>query len=754
VRRLGAAASVVAIGAAAMVPLLPRVGLASSFCNTPTVSGISVNGAQQQFGAAGSTVTVTGSNFMSPLTCTKLQVNIGTASFIVTAQSSTQFSFTSQAGMSGQLSVAAIDNQNPPQATAADSHLIFVTTPTGGSLDNTTPTTGATVHLSGSYFDFHLQPGWEQYGATYRMSNGSGCPGSPSAAPSFADDQHLNVPMPSQFCDGSVTVTLSAPLDAGNPSGSRMSFQLPAATFDIAPKPNAFGGSYSVGQTATVTGSGFGPGPGYTRGAVSVNGIGASVSSWTDGSVSFVVPGAAINGSAVQLTRPYDNLTFSVGSLNVNATVGGLSPAKAAVGDAVTITGSGFGTQPGSVNVNSTQATVTSWSPSSIGFTVPAGATTGPVSVSPGNTNAPASTPTLTLIPKITGITPTHAAPGALIEIDGTTFGTQQGAVDMGGQSAQVTLWGDKSVLAVVPGLAPGSTTVTVAPPGTDAASSPFTVDAPPPPSPSASPGSSGSSGSSGSTGSSGSGSKSSSSSSSSSGGTPATAAPSFIAPSPSGPIIAHGPVPFFRPSPPPGPVSLRLQSAANQTDPGGSVNFTVTLIAFGKPIVGAPVDMLLVIEPGTDASIVPAHAVTDANGQVQGSIRLSKTPGDHIVLARSGIYSDEIRVVGGRNDTKAVAAANQLSEHPAAATPPLLAVRSPVLWALISCLLLFGIGFGLNLVTAPGAAEPGGVAGRRSLGSSLRAGAGLVGDVARVVGGLAAVVGAQVVGAVRRARG
>jgi hypothetical protein len=732
VRRLAAAVSVVALGAGALVPLMPRAGFASTLCtNTPQVSSITVGSSPQQFAPQGSTVTVIGSGFTS-VTCNQVRVNLGTAALTIPAQSSTQFSFTSQAGMSGQMAVAAIDNSG--QTTSADNHLIFITTPTGNSLDNSTPTTSTTVHLDGSNFDFHLPSGWEQYSASYRWANGSGCPGAPSASPSFADNQHINVPMPSQFCDGTVAVTLSAPCNTSQtvcPNGaSRMTLPPLTAPFDIAPRVTGLGGSSTAGQTATVSGSGFGS----TAGPVSVSGTSASVTSWTDGSVSFVIPNAATSGT-VQLTRPYDNTTFSGGNLGVTATITGLSPAKAAVGDAVTVTGSGFGTQ-GSLSVNSTQATVSQWTPTSITFTVPAGATTGPVSVNPNSTNAPTSAPNLTVIPKITGITPTHAAPGALIEIDGTTFGTQQGTVDIGGENAQVTLWGDKEVLATIPtDLAPGGSTVAVTPPGAQAASAAFTIDAPPPPPPSSS------------------SSSSSSSASSSSGATPA-ATPGFIAPSPAGPIIAHGPVPFVKPSPPPGPVSLRLQSAANQTDPGGSVKFTVTLIAFGKPIVGAPVDLLLVIEPGSDATIVPAHAVTDANGQVQGSIRLSKTPGDHIVLARSGIYSDEIRVVG-RSATNTVAAAgNQLPSGPATAAPPFLAVRSPVLWALISCLLLFGIGFGLNLVTAPAVAGPGEpVVTRRSVSSSMRAGAGLVGEAGRLAAGLVAVLGAQLVGALRRAR-
>jgi hypothetical protein len=87
--------------------------------------------------------------------------------------------------------------------------------------------------------------------------------------------------------------------------------------------------------------------------------------------------------------------------------------------------------------------------------------------------------------------------------------------------------------------------------------------------------------------------------------------------------------------------------------------------------------------------------------------------------------------------------------------TPPLLAVRSPVLWALLTCLLLFGLGFGLNLATAPAGAS-GGVASAERAGwrGALRGGAGVATEMARFAAAVVAILGAQALGAVRRARG
>lgn len=727
-KRLAAVCSLALVGGAALVPLLPRVSYAST-CPQPQVSGISVGSTAQQFAAPGSAVTINGTN-LQPFGCST-SVTIGGTTVSPSQQTTNSAFFFSvpQGGLSGEVVVTLTDSLGSPISDS--NHLVFVTTPAGsGALSTSGPMyTGTTAQESGSYLNFNIG-NLEGYSATYVAAHGGNCAGVPASPPSLADASHLNVPLTTQFCQGTVTVTLSAPTTT-NSGAPRMSFPLKGAPFDIAPHVTAQPGSGTAGQNVTVGGSGFG-----TGGSVVVGSVAAGVSSWTDGSVSFTVPSTATSGN-VQLTRSYDGVSFSGGGLSVTATANAPSPAKAAVGDPVTVSGAGLGS-PGSVTVNSVQATVSSWTSTAISFTVPSGATTGPIAISPNGTNPPASSPSMTVIPKITGITPSNASAGSLIEIDGTTFGTSQGTASVGGQSAQVTLWGDSSVVAQIPaGLPPGSTTVTVSPPSTDSASYPYSIAAPTP--------SSSSSSSSSSAGHSSSSQNQSSSSSATS---------SFIAPSASGPIIAHGPVNFVRPSPPPGPVSLRLNSTANQADPGSTVKFSVTLIAFGKPVAGAPVDLLLVIEPGSDASILPSHAVTDASGQVQGTIHLSKTPGDHIVLARSGIYSDEIRVVG-RSASNTVAS-SPLSGSAPGNSPPFLAVRSPVLWALVSCLLLFGIGFGLNLMTSPAVsgAPAGGPGQSRGAAGSLRGAGAMLGDVVRVPAGLVAVLGATLVGAMRRGRG
>jgi len=751
-RRAVALTAVVAMAGAAM-PLLPRVASASTqLCSTPQIQSLS-----PQHGKAGTTVTITGSGF-SPGICS-LSVSVGgnTVSSPHVVDSG-HITFSAQDAWYGGVQVSLTDSSNA--SNPSNNNLTYVTDPGFNlNLDNGTPATGATVHILGTGFQFGSLQGAEQTTATYTWTapgTSGNCAGAPSAAPAIQDSGHIAVQVPSQYCDGAVNLTLSAPSDTANPSSNRITYTF-SGHFDIAANPTGMSRTSAVpGQTVTVSGTGLG----NQGGTATINGQGAPVQSWSDTAVTVQVPSTATSG-ALTFVRAVDSKSFSAPqSLTVSGSVSSVTPSQGAVGDSITVSGAGFGTQAGSVSIGGTAATVSSWSPSSIAFTVPDGVTAGgtTISITTNGTAAP-SAPAFTVLAKVTGMTPAHAPAGSVVEIDGTTFGTQQGMVQVGGQDATVTVWGDKSVVVQLPsGLAAGPTTVSLTPVGSSAAASyPYSIDAPPPPSSTGGGGSGSGSGSSGGGSGSGSGSTSGGSGGGHTSPVPGTpgvqvASNGLILPSASGPVIAHGPVQFTKPSPPPGPVSLKLDAKDAQSDPGTAVPFTVSLIAFGKPVVGAPVDLLLVIEPGSDAALDPVHGVTNAQGQVTGTIHLSKTPGDHIVLARSGIYSDEVRVVGrGANAT--VASGRVGTADTGSAMPSLVSVRSPVLWALVACILLFGAGFGLNLVTAPaygGGAGAATTARQRSAREALLDIAAAAGSVARYGASLVAVLGALALGAVR----
>jgi hypothetical protein len=113
---------------------------------------------------------------------------------------------------------------------------------------------------------------------------------------------------------------------------------------------------------------------------VTFNGIAASPTSWSNGSITAPVPVGASNGSLVVTVNGFqtNGLTF-----DIVPNILSLTPASGPVGTTVTIGGNGFGTSQGfgGVTFNGTSATVTNWSDTSISVTVPQGAATGNVVV-------------------------------------------------------------------------------------------------------------------------------------------------------------------------------------------------------------------------------------------------------------------------------------------------------------------------------------------------------------------------------------
>ena len=154
-------------------------------------------------------------------------------------------------------------------------------------------------------------------------------------------------------------------------------------------------------------------------------------------------------------------------------TISNFSPNKGAVGVNVTINGTNL-TGVTAVMFNGTSASFTVNSSTKITAKVPAGATTGPISVTaPGGTATSATN--FTVAPQISGFTPTIGAVGAVVTITGVNF-TGATAVKFHGASAKYTVDSSTQVTATVPASATtGPITVTTAA-GTGTSATNFTV--------------------------------------------------------------------------------------------------------------------------------------------------------------------------------------------------------------------------------------------------------------------------------------
>src|SRR5260370_18015494 len=135
-----------------------------------------------------------------------------------------------------------------------------------------------------------------------------------------------------------------------------------------------------IGGTVTVISSGFRP---SARGnQVLFNEPAAAATAWSDTSITVTVPSSATSGSVSVVEDSFSSNTASFTVIE-GLSVSGLSPAIGPVGTSVTITGTGFGaTQSNSVaSFYAAPGNIVSWSDTAIVATVPAGTSTGNVSV-------------------------------------------------------------------------------------------------------------------------------------------------------------------------------------------------------------------------------------------------------------------------------------------------------------------------------------------------------------------------------------
>ncbi len=188
--------------------------------------------------------------------------------------------------------------------------------------------------------------------------------------------------------------------------------------------------------------------------------------STTTGLVRVVSPGGTGTGTG--------NFTVTA-----NPLITGFSPASGEAGTAVTITGANF-TGATAVRFNNTAATFTVASSTRIDATVPAGATTGRISVTAGGITDTSSTNfTVTSAPAITGFSPAGGGPGTSVVILGSNFsGTT--AVRFNGISATFTVNNAGQITATVPAGATSGTVTVVKGAGTATSAASFAVTPPP----------------------------------------------------------------------------------------------------------------------------------------------------------------------------------------------------------------------------------------------------------------------------------
>jgi hypothetical protein len=341
-------------------------------------------------GSAGTSVTITGTNFNA--VAANNTVKFGSLTATVTSASTTQLVVTAPANVaSGSVVVTT-------PVGASNGSTFSVPAPSISSLAPTTGLAGTSVTISGSNF------GTTQ-GTSSVKFNGT------TAAVSSWSDTSITVTAPAAT-NGNVVVTTGGGSSAGSP-------------FNYV--PSLTGISPSTGAQATsvvLSGANFGTSQGSST--VKFNGIAATVSAWSNTSITALVPAGAVTGSVV-VTTPGGTTSGQPFTLAAPS-LASLTPTSGAAGATVTIAGSNLGGVQGSstVTVNGVAAAVTSWSNTSVVVTAPT-TTSGNVIIttSGGASNALP----FTFAPVITGVTPSNGPVGTLVTLDGADFGAGAGQI-------------------------------------------------------------------------------------------------------------------------------------------------------------------------------------------------------------------------------------------------------------------------------------------------------------------------------------
>ncbi len=267
-----------------------------------------------------------------------------------------------------------------------------------------------------------------------------------------------------KFWSGAIYFLLFSVLCIGCSSGHD------AASTSNDSNKNTTGGSFSLqgvqpvsaaaGAAIAIAGAGFGS----VQGTVSFDTSAAVVNSWSDTSISVVVPDIA--AGSVKLNVVFGTQTSSIDFM-IMPFVSGLSKTDVLLNDTIVITGTGFGTTQGGSTIDyaGTVLPVISWSNNQITAAIGniTHAAQGFMNVSVNDVISNGIT--LTVHPSISAISPDTAERGDEVSITGNLFGSTQGSSSsaISGSNTVILSWSDNLIKVRVPDTAvKGDVVVTV----------------------------------------------------------------------------------------------------------------------------------------------------------------------------------------------------------------------------------------------------------------------------------------------------
>ena len=277
-------------------------------------------------------------------------------------------------------------------------------------------------------------------------------------------DSQITTSVPAGATSGPISITVAD----GSVVASSSSFTVlaPPTISSFAPA------SAAVGSTVTVKGTGF---MGGIDMQVSFGGTAATFTFESPTLFTTVVPAGATNGP-IKVTTAGGTVT-SATSFTVVPTFTGFSPTIGSAGMNVVLSGTGL-TGTDAVSFNGTPASFTVVGPNEIFATVPAGATSGPISIhTPGTTVTSAASFTVVPVLTITSFSPASGPVGSTVIVRGSGF-TLAESLSFHGDVASFVVDSDSTISATVPDQATTGAISVTSPGGEVLSATQFTVTA------------------------------------------------------------------------------------------------------------------------------------------------------------------------------------------------------------------------------------------------------------------------------------
>ena len=229
-----------------------------------------------------------------------------------------------------------------------------------------------------------------------------------------------------------------------------------------------------IAANVAITGSNF-----ATATSVTINGAAAAFTIVDDTHINAKVPAGAASTGNITVTTQSATATMGVFTVIPAPAITGLTPASGGIGASITIAGANF-TGATAVKFNGKVSVFAVNSAAQITAKVPAGATTGKVTVTTGGgtaTSATAFTVVSTLPPTVTSFAPASGSPSTLVTFSGSSF-TVTTSVSFNGVSAAFTVNSATQITAVVPAGATTGPIQITNPGGSTSSATSFTVTA------------------------------------------------------------------------------------------------------------------------------------------------------------------------------------------------------------------------------------------------------------------------------------